>query len=199
MNITVFCVFVAGQLAICFFVSCASDQCSSLTDCQSCLNQTSCTWLIYLNESSPSCKNYTTPDGKNQKCTAEDKGAALSLLGKRKSVEVFFVCLAAPNSTVTQTTTSVQTALTNISSAVGNTSTSTTTTTMTTSSPLNTSAALPKTTAVTYEGSRFDAGSFVGGMTLALGMTLILFLGYKFSCYRGEVQYRTIEEHDAII
>ncbi|XP_015197278.2 porimin isoform X2 [Lepisosteus oculatus] len=185
MKITVFCVFVAGQLAICFFVSCASDQCSSLTDCQSCLNQTSCTWLIYLNESSPSCKNYTTPDGKNQKCTAEDKGAALSLL--------------APNSTVTQTTTSVQTALTNISSAVGNTSTSTTTTTMTTSSPLNTSAALPKTTAVTYEGSRFDAGSFVGGMTLALGMTLILFLGYKFSCYRGEVQYRTIEEHDAII
>ncbi|XP_066555494.1 porimin isoform X2 [Amia ocellicauda] len=58
----------------------------------------------------------------------------------------------------------------------------------------------PKTTAdIANEGHQFDAGSFVGGMVLALGMTLIVFLAYKFSCARQEVQYRTIEEHEAII
>ncbi|KAJ8275844.1 hypothetical protein COCON_G00075960 [Conger conger] len=54
-------------------------------------------------------------------------------------------------------------------------------------------------TAQTHTASTFDIGSFIGGMVLALSLTLVLFLGYKFFCSRQEIRYRTIEEHDAII
>ncbi|XP_056112226.1 porimin [Rhinichthys klamathensis goyatoka] len=48
-------------------------------------------------------------------------------------------------------------------------------------------------------GSRFHAGSFVGGMTLAIIITLAVALGYRLACSQREVRYRAIEEHDAII
>lgn len=48
-------------------------------------------------------------------------------------------------------------------------------------------------------GSRFHAGSFVGGMALAIIITLAVSLGYRLACSQREVRYRAIEEHDAII
>ncbi|KAK7152257.1 hypothetical protein R3I94_008550 [Phoxinus phoxinus] len=48
-------------------------------------------------------------------------------------------------------------------------------------------------------GSRFHAGSFVGGMALAVGISLAVTLGYRLACSQREVRYRAIEEHDAII
>ncbi|KAG2456351.1 PORIM protein, partial [Polypterus senegalus] len=47
-------------------------------------------------------------------------------------------------------------------------------------------------TASSHIGSRFDGGSFIGGILLTLGMTTLLFLAYKFSYARREVQYRTL-------
>ncbi|XP_062328366.1 porimin [Osmerus eperlanus] len=48
--------------------------------------------------------------------------------------------------------------------------------------------------------SRFDAGSFLGGMMLALILTLAIALGYKLACTKQDVRYRTLrEEHEAII
>ena len=40
--------------------------------------------------------------------------------------------------------------------------------------------------------SRFDAGSFLGGMMLALILTLAIALGYKLACTKQDVRYRTL-------
>uniref|UniRef100_A0AAY4E896 Uncharacterized protein n=1 Tax=Denticeps clupeoides TaxID=299321 RepID=A0AAY4E896_9TELE len=48
-------------------------------------------------------------------------------------------------------------------------------------------------------GSRFDAGSFIGGMILALAVTLALAVGYRLACSRRDVGYRTLGEQDALI
>ncbi|NXM68645.1 PORIM protein, partial [Serilophus lunatus] len=47
--------------------------------------------------------------------------------------------------------------------------------------------------------SRFDVGSFVGGIVLTLGVLVILYVGCKTYHSRRGIQYRTIDEHDAII
>ncbi|NWR92731.1 PORIM protein, partial [Furnarius figulus] len=47
--------------------------------------------------------------------------------------------------------------------------------------------------------SRFDVGSFVGGIVLTLGVLVILYIGCKTYQSRRGIQYRTIDEHDAII
>ncbi|KAJ8368633.1 hypothetical protein SKAU_G00086610 [Synaphobranchus kaupii] len=52
----------------------------------------------------------------------------------------------------------------------------------------------------TCTDSAFHVGSFVGGVVATVATMLAVFLGYKLSCSRQEVQYRTIqEEHDAVI
>ncbi|XP_036050103.1 porimin [Onychomys torridus] len=48
-------------------------------------------------------------------------------------------------------------------------------------------------------GSRFDAGSFVGGMVLTLGVLAVLYIGCKMYYSRRGIRYRSIDEHDAII
>lgn len=49
------------------------------------------------------------------------------------------------------------------------------------------------------KGSRFDTGSFVGGIVLTLGVLSILYVGCKMYYSRRGIRYRTIDEHDAII
>ncbi|XP_008577850.1 PREDICTED: porimin [Galeopterus variegatus] len=49
------------------------------------------------------------------------------------------------------------------------------------------------------KGSKFDIGSFVGGIVLTLGVLSILYIGCKMYYSRRGIQYRTIDEHDAII
>lgn len=48
------------------------------------------------------------------------------------------------------------------------------------------------------KGSKFDIGSFVGGIALILGILSVLYIGCKMYYLRG-IQHRTINEHDAII
>ncbi|XP_016431446.1 LOW QUALITY PROTEIN: porimin [Sinocyclocheilus rhinocerous] len=48
-------------------------------------------------------------------------------------------------------------------------------------------------------GPRFHAGSFIGGMMLAIIIILVVTLGYRLACSQRDMHYRVIEEHDAII
>uniref|UniRef100_A0A8B9FPF7 Uncharacterized protein n=1 Tax=Amazona collaria TaxID=241587 RepID=A0A8B9FPF7_9PSIT len=56
-----------------------------------------------------------------------------------------------------------------------------------------------KSEAIVAKTSRFDVGSFVGGILLTLGVLVILYIGCKTYHSRRGIQYRTIDEHDAII
>ncbi|OCT93190.1 porimin [Xenopus laevis] len=47
--------------------------------------------------------------------------------------------------------------------------------------------------------SGFDLGSFIGGIVLTVGIIAVLFFACKFYNSRRGVQYRTIDEHEAII
>ncbi|XP_054448425.1 porimin [Pteronotus mesoamericanus] len=49
------------------------------------------------------------------------------------------------------------------------------------------------------KGSKFEIGSFVGGIALTLGILSMLYIGCKVYYSRRGIQYRTIDEHDAII
>ncbi|XP_073096113.1 porimin [Manis javanica] len=49
------------------------------------------------------------------------------------------------------------------------------------------------------KGSKFDSGSFVGGIVLTLGILSVLYIGCKMYYSRRGIRYRTIDEHDAII
>ncbi|NXC08796.1 PORIM protein, partial [Orthonyx spaldingii] len=74
------------------------------------------------------------------------------------------------------------------------------TTVVTTSKAPSTSVtATSKSEAVVAKTSRFDVGSFVGGIVLTLGVLVILYIGCKTYHSRRGIQYRTIDEHDAII
>ncbi|XP_039574217.1 porimin [Passer montanus] len=73
-------------------------------------------------------------------------------------------------------------------------------TVVTTSKTSSTSVtATSKSEAVVNTTSRFDVGSFVGGIVLTLGVLVILYIGCKTYHSRRGIQYRTIDEHDAII
>ncbi|CAK7318322.1 porimin [Vulpes vulpes] len=48
-------------------------------------------------------------------------------------------------------------------------------------------------------GSKFDTGSFLGGIVLTLGILSILYIGCRMYYSRRGIRYRTIDEHDAII
>ncbi|XP_073759755.1 uncharacterized protein [Callorhinus ursinus] len=48
-------------------------------------------------------------------------------------------------------------------------------------------------------GSKFDIGSFLGGIVLTLGVLSILYIGCRTYYSRRGIRYRTIDEHDAII
>ncbi|NWV94528.1 PORIM protein, partial [Machaerirhynchus nigripectus] len=73
-------------------------------------------------------------------------------------------------------------------------------TVVTTSKASSTSVpATSKSEAVVAKTSRFDVGSFVGGIVLTLGVLVVLYIGCKTYHSRRGIQYRTIDEHDAII
>uniref|UniRef100_A0A8C3XTY4 Porimin n=1 Tax=Chelydra serpentina TaxID=8475 RepID=A0A8C3XTY4_CHESE len=74
-----------------------------------------------------------------------------------------------------------------------------TVTTSKTMSPSSSITATSKSAAALSRTSRFDVGSFFGGIVLTLGMLAILYVGCKTYHSRRGVQYRTIDEHDAII
>ncbi|XP_048199998.1 porimin [Perognathus longimembris pacificus] len=75
---------------------------------------------------------------------------------------------------------------------------------MSTASVTTTHSSLPGPLATTVrseenKGSKFDTGSFVGGIVLTLGVLSLLYIGCKIYYSRRGIRYRTIDEHDAII
>ncbi|XP_052045115.1 porimin [Apodemus sylvaticus] len=72
--------------------------------------------------------------------------------------------------------------------------------TSTAQSSLLTSVTVSATTHPTKgKGSKFDTGSFVGGIVLTLGVLSVLYIGCKMYYSRRGIRYRSIDEHDAII
>ncbi|NXB97234.1 PORIM protein, partial [Vidua chalybeata] len=66
-------------------------------------------------------------------------------------------------------------------------------TVVTTSKTSSTSVtATSKSEAVIVKTSRFDVGSFVGGIVLTLGVLVILYIGCKTYHSRKGIQYRTM-------
>ncbi|XP_032075094.1 porimin [Thamnophis elegans] len=53
--------------------------------------------------------------------------------------------------------------------------------------------------AIQGNSSGFSAGSFIGGIVLTLGILAFGYVGCRFYHTKRGVQYRTIDEHDAII
>nr|XP_033806448.1 porimin isoform X2 [Geotrypetes seraphini] len=103
----------------------------------------------------------------------------------------------APNSTIfsnmTVFTTNTTGASTNSSGSVSTASTKTVTAANLSTSTATPAAAVPKRT------SKFDVGSFIGGIILTLGIFIVLYLACRFYNSRRGVRYRTIDEHEAII
>nr|XP_033806446.1 porimin isoform X1 [Geotrypetes seraphini] len=95
------------------------------------------------------------------------------------------------SSTVIQPTT--KGASTNSSGSVSTASTKTVTAANLSTSTATPAAAVPKRT------SKFDVGSFIGGIILTLGIFIVLYLACRFYNSRRGVRYRTIDEHEAII
>ncbi|XP_074840784.1 porimin [Carettochelys insculpta] len=102
--------------------------------------------------------------------------------------------------TAATTTTNQTTSVTTSEPTTNTQSTASVTVTISkTTSPSTSAAATPKSEGVLAKTSRFDVGSFVGGIVLTLGLLAFLYIGCKTYHSRRGVQYRTIDEHDAII
>ncbi|NXE51504.1 PORIM protein, partial [Casuarius casuarius] len=94
---------------------------------------------------------------------------------------------------VPTTTQSVKTSKTIVSTTVSSVTSSQLNVTMTTSRFSSASVtAAPKSEAVIAKTSRFDVGSFVGGIMLTLGILAILYIGCKTYHSRRGIQYRTM-------
>ncbi|XP_062983201.1 porimin [Elgaria multicarinata webbii] len=65
--------------------------------------------------------------------------------------------------------------------------------------PASSVTATPKAAAPQAASSGFSAGSFIGGIVLTLGLLAIGYVGCRTYHSKRGVQYRTIDEHDAII
>ncbi|KAJ8405903.1 hypothetical protein AAFF_G00313400 [Aldrovandia affinis] len=195
-------------------VSCVTPQCSSSTDCISCIENPSCTWTQCMNESGPSCYNSSLKNEKYQNCTnsaCQDLSSAV----QSKIKEVTTATSAGKETSRTETSpvtpaivtvptiatpkASQTTAASHVTIPTAPVTTPKSTMTTSTTQPPFPTAGASNSTSETHTASTFDTGSFVGGMVLALSLTVILYLGYKFSCSGQEIRYRTIEEHDAII
>ncbi|NXG24343.1 PORIM protein, partial [Grallaria varia] len=107
----------------------------------------------------------------------------------------------ATNTSVTVTTQPTKTSQTiRSTTALSVTSSQLNITVVTTSKISSTSVtATSKSEAIIAKTSRFDVGSFVGGIVLTLGVLIIVYIGCKTYQSRRGIQYRTIDEHDAII
>ncbi|XP_051678374.2 porimin, partial [Oryctolagus cuniculus] len=104
-------------------------------------------------------------------------------------------------SNVTSTTLK-STSKTSVSHNTAQMSTSSMTTTTHSSTVTSVSSSATITATIHSEESKrskFDTGSFVGGIVLTLGVLSILYIGCKMYYSRRGIRYRTIDEHDAII
>nr|XP_019779361.1 porimin isoform X3 [Tursiops truncatus] len=108
-----------------------------------------------------------------------------------------------PEVSTNMTSTTLRSTLkvTSVSQNISQISTSTMTTTHNSSVTSVSSSVTITATIISKEnkGSKFDTGSFVGGIVLTLGVLSFLYIGCKMYYSRRGIRYRTIDEHDAII
>ncbi|XP_039419817.1 porimin [Corvus cornix cornix] len=163
------------------------------------------------NEGTNSTAPFTTipgsglPDnGSSSIVTASSTQSTATSTGGMSTTTTHLTSTSQPNTTTmsviwtTQPTKSNQTVTATTASPV--TSPQGNITVVTTSKTSSTSVtATSKSDAVIANTSRFDVGSFVGGIVLTLGVLVILYIGCKTYHSRRGIQYRTIDEHDAII
>ncbi|KAM9659222.1 porimin isoform 1-T1 [Trichechus inunguis] len=144
---------------------------------------------VLSSDKNPSCNN-----------TVKLSTTAVSSVSSNVSVTTSKPKVTSHTSAIT-TSTTVKPApnRTSISQSTSQMLTSTMTTTHNSSV---TSASSSVTTSINFKenkGSKFDTGSFVGGIVLTLGVLSILYIGCKTYYSRRGIRYRTIDEHDAII
>ncbi|XP_076964412.1 uncharacterized protein LOC143387646 [Callospermophilus lateralis] len=143
--------------------------------------------------------NYTSES--NSSTTVKPSPTSVSLASKNvtdvTTKPVMTSKMATPGFSTNTTSTTLKSTskATSVSQNISQMSTSTTTTTQ---NSLATSLTITATIHFN-EKSKFDTGSFVGGIVLTLGVLSILYIGCKIYYSRRGIRYRTIDEHDAII
>nr|XP_027786576.1 porimin [Marmota flaviventris] len=143
--------------------------------------------------------NYTSES--NSSTTVKPSPTSVSLASKNVTYvtikPVMTSKMATPGFSTNTTSTTLKSTskATSVSQNVSQMSTSVTTTTQ---NSLATSLTITATIHFN-EKSKFDTGSFVGGIVLTLGVLSILYIGCKIYYSRRGIRYRTIDEHDAII
>ncbi|XP_062053578.1 porimin [Lepus europaeus] len=164
--------------------------------------------LVSLQNSTANSTDKTQPVPSNN--TSEPSGSAVnsstsaaSTLSNMTATTVKPTSKMAPTpgvSNVTSTTLK-STSKTSVSHNTAQMSTSSMTTTHSSTATSVSSSATITATIHSEESkrSKFDTGSFVGGIVLTLGVLSILYIGCKMYYSRRGIRYRTIDEHDAII
>uniref|UniRef100_A0A8D1J7H4 Transmembrane protein 123 n=1 Tax=Sus scrofa TaxID=9823 RepID=A0A8D1J7H4_PIG len=148
-----------------------------------------------------SSKNSTTP---TLKTTAKPSTTPVSSVSKNATattLKPIATTKMTPQVSTNTTSTTIRSTpkITGVSQNISQMSTSTMNTTHNSSV---TSVSPSVTTTINSKenkGSKFDTGSFVGGIVLTLGVLSFLYIGCKMYYSRRGIRYRTIDEHDAII
>ncbi|XP_040113791.1 porimin [Oryx dammah] len=149
---------------------------------------------------SPVSKNVTTttlkPTGKPSSETKDSSDSNNGTATTSKPFATSKMITPVVSTNMTSTTLKSTPKITNVSQNTSQVSVSTVTTAHNSSSSVTVT-----TTIISKEnkGSKFDTGSFVGGIVLTLGVLSFLYIGCKVYYSRRGIRYRTIDEHDAII
>lgn len=164
--------------------------------------------LVFLQNSTANSTDKTQPVPSNN--TSEPSGSAVNSSTSAASTSSNMTATTVkPTSKMTPTpgvsnvtsTTLKSTSKTSVSRNTTQMSTSSMTTThRSTATSVSSSATITATIhSEESKRSKFDTGSFVGGIVLTLGVLSILYIGCKMYYSRRGIRYRTIDEHDAII
>nr|CAI9691610.1 unnamed protein product [Rangifer tarandus platyrhynchus] len=153
---------------------------------------------------SVSPNNVTTTTLKPAGKSSENKDSSASHNGiatTSKPIATSKVITPVISTNTTSTTLSSTPKIANVSQNTSQLSVSTVTTAHNSSMTSVPSSVTVTATIISKEnkGSKFDTGSFVGGIVLTLGVLSFLYIGCKVYYSRRGIRYRTIDEHDAII
>ncbi|XP_064413977.1 porimin isoform X1 [Latimeria chalumnae] len=172
-------IYRAGIFALVLALAGALNPCGQ-KNCSACGAEPGCSWLICSNDTVPACRNTSLlePTCKNSTCTFGET----EITSRQSTLPTNISTTGAPTPHNSINTSKSVPAVTTAALSV-----SVSTKVMVT------------TTVFSRRLSKFDIGSFVGGIVLAVAVMTILYFGCKFFHGRHGIRYSTIEEHDAII
>ncbi|XP_054829703.1 porimin [Eublepharis macularius] len=170
-----------------------------------------CCFLV-RSENQQSSPGNATSNGTSHTATAAPVNPAINITTTTIPTGTKNVTLstAVPSNTTTSATVNATTATTVASTTTVKTSATKTSPTLPTSPNVTTASKAPSSNSTTVtvtpkaastfsRTSGFDVGSFIGGIVLTLGLLIIGYIGCRTYHAKRGVQYRTIDEHDAII